>query len=80
MYMYNFMYNYMYMYIRSIYVQIFPQYTCPNNKPTRFWGAWSAFFTAGFVISGAAILVNFLSGVVADLLEDADNRNHQVSR
>lgn len=34
-------------------------------------GAWSAFFTAGFVISGAAILVNFLSGVVADLLEDA---------
>eukprot|EP00438_Fugacium_kawagutii_P033530 Skav222505 [mRNA] locus=scaffold1835:833572:846552:- [translate_table: standard] len=36
------------------------------QEPSDF----SAFFTAGFVISGAAILVNFLSGVVADLLEE----------
>ena len=32
-------------------------------------GASAPFFTAAFVISGAAIVVNFLSGVVADFLE-----------
>ncbi|OLP96557.1 Superoxide-generating NADPH oxidase heavy chain subunit C [Symbiodinium microadriaticum] len=34
----------------------------------------SPFFTSAFVISGAAILVNFLSGVFADVLEEAEEK------
>ncbi|CAJ1354492.1 unnamed protein product [Effrenium voratum] len=37
-------------------------------------GAESPFFTAGFVICGAALLVNFLSGLVADFLEESAAR------
>ncbi|CAK9003615.1 Probable formaldehyde dehydrogenase AdhA [Durusdinium trenchii] len=40
-------------------------------------GPNSAFFTALYVISGAAILVNFLSGLVADLLEDVEDRRRR---
>lgn len=41
----------------------------PSHLPSLLRGPNSAFFTALYVISGAAILVNFLSGLVADLLE-----------